>query len=303
MNHTAAGKERRRALFCFFLLTVIFFLLIYHGNTLSDAAASSLSFAAKRLVPSMFLFAVFAKIATRIPFFSSSRKIPLLHLPLSALPALLIGLFTGFPMGAYAAKNGFDEGILSEKEAHHLAAYANNASLGFLLFTVGALFSDQRVGLWLFLSGTLSSFFVGILFAVREKPSTRVQNTPPPPPFFSLFCDAVVSASQAMLVLSGYLTLFGVLAKALTMTPLPRALVTALLLVLEPTAAITHLATLPREIALPLSAFALGFSGFSIIAQSVTVWQNRLPLLPLVAKRTLIGLLSALFMLIFQKYL
>ena len=299
MNHTVKQKTRPLTALAPILLLLSFALLIVYGKTLGEAAYDSLAFAATKLIPSMFLFAVFAKIAAAIPTPQGRRPLPLLRLPPSALTALFIGLLSGFPMGAYAAKSLYDHGALSEKQAAHLAAYANNASLAFLLFTVSPLFGNRAVGWLLFASGTLASLLVGILLAPKESPPT-LPHIPRTPPLFSLICNATVSASQAMLTLAGYLTLFGTLAKALLMTKLPKALITALLLFLEPTAALRHLATLSTPNTLPLAAFALGFSGLSILMQSMTVWQNRLSLTRLVAIRLLIGILSASFTMLFS---
>ena len=303
MNHTANKGTKEARLFPIIPLAVIFVLLIYKGSVLADAAYESLAFAATKLIPSMFLFAVFTKIASGIAFPDTRRKIPLLRLPASAAPSLLIGLLSGFPMGAYAAKSLVDHGMLDEKQAIHLACFANNASLGFLVFTVGELFHAPRVGWLLFLSGTLASLIIGILFAPKPSQDTLALTREPPKAFFTLFCESITSATNAMLTLAGYLTLFGTLAEAIVMTHLPAPFITAFLLLLEPTAAVRHLATLPQEIALPLAAFALGFSGLSILMQSMTVWQNRLPLSRLVAMRAMIGLLSAFFILTFEKIL
>lgn len=305
MNHTLKRKETARAVLLWLLLLAVFTLLICQGDALSEAAYDSLRFAARTLVPSMFLFAVATGLATSLPCPYQTRRLPLYSLPTSALPSLAIGLFSGFPMGAYAAHRLWREGVLDKKSAEHLAAFSNNASLAFLYFTVGNLFGSRRAGLLLFFSGTLASLAVGALLAPKPEkiPSlslssnTEIADTPP---FFSLITESIVSATNAMLTLCGYLTLFGTLAKALSMLALPQGLYTSLLLLLEPTAAVRHLATLPQEKALVLTAFTLGFSGFSILLQSLSVWKGELSPWRLVAVRLLIGALSSLLTLFFS---
>lgn len=302
MNHTLKRKERRRTALLELISLAVFALLIYRGDALTEAAYDSLIFAAERLVPSMFLFAVATGMATALPSPENNKKLPLLKLPISALPALAIGLFSGFPMGAYAAKRLYDRGILEKRSAEHLAAFANNASFAFLYFNVGTLIGEREAGLWLFFSGTLSSLIIGALLMPKEEtPAAREPIVLKAPSFFELMSESIVSATSAMLVLCGYLTLFGTVAKALSLLPLSPSLFTAAILFLEPTAAVRHLSTLPTSIALPLIAFALGFSGFSILMQSMSVWQSRLSFWRLFSLRLLIGLLSGVVTLLFIK--
>ncbi len=300
MNHTLKSKERSSILLLWLIALAVFTLLIYRGDALTEAAYDALLFAASKLVPSMFLFAVATGMATALPNPVSDKKLPLLSLPMSALPALAIGLFSGFPMGAYASKRLHDRGILTYATAEHLAAFANNASFAFLYFNVGSLIGDRRASLWLFFSETLSSLIVGALFMPKETNTTPAPLAFETPSFFSLVSESIVSATNAMLVLCGYLTFFGTLAKALSMLSLPSSLYTAFILLLEPTAAVRHLATLPQRIAFPLIAFALGFSGFSILLQSMSVWKNRLSFVRLFSLRLLIGLVSTVLTLIFM---
>ena len=149
LNHTEKSKPSARALLLFVVTVAFFVLLIKGGTRLSDAAYDSLSFAIKKLIPSMFLFAVATGLATFLQSPSHQKKLPLLSLPSSAALPLAIGLFSGFPMGAYAARRLYERGGISRKAAEHLAAFANNASFGFLYFTVSSLFSSKKVGLLL----------------------------------------------------------------------------------------------------------------------------------------------------------
>ena len=293
MNHTLARKENPRAVFLWLLSLAFITLLVCQGNTLSRAAYDSLVFAATKLVPSMFLFAIATGIVSALPSGRSDKKIPLLKLPLPALPSLLIGLFSGFPMGAYAAKRLLDEGALTQKEAEHLASFSNNVSFAFLYFTVGELLKSQRAGLLLFVSGTLSSLIVGAVLSPKNIKTIQKSTPKSDISIVAVISSAITSAVNAMLVLCGYLTLFGTLAKGLTLFSLPTKVYTALLLFLEPSAAVRHLATLEGS-TLPLFAFALGFSGFSILLQSLALWQGKLSFSRLFFTRLLIGSLSAI---------
>lgn len=81
-----------------------------------------------------------------------------------------------------------------------------------------------------------------------------------------------------MLSLSAFVVFFSVLTKALLIVGVP----TWITLLLEPTSAIRFAASLTPQIGLSLSlslaAFALGWSGFSVIMQTQALFKGKLPL-------------------------
>ena len=285
-------------------LTLLFFLvLLVRGARLSLAAYDALLFSAKRLIPSLFPFAVVAKVVASLPTPSHSTRIPLLRLPLSALPALFLGLISGYPMGAIAAKGLYDNGKLSRTSAEVLSATFNNASLAFLLFTVAPLFSNTRLGAILFASQTLASLCVAVLVFPKEPPSLLPDCDTESKSFFEILGSAVTKAAQAMLTLSAFVTFFAILAEMLAAVSPLRSIYPILLLFLEPTAALRSLARAPTALTLPLAAFTLGFSGLSVLLQSLAVWNFEASLQKSLLIRLFIGVLSALFALFFEKIL
>ena len=186
----------------------------------------------------------------------------------------------------------WDEKTLSRTEAEHLASFSNNASFAFLYFTVGELLKNPHAGLLLFLSGTVSSLIIGALLSPKNATPAHQSIPKSEISITAILSSSITNATNAMLVLCGYLTLFGTLSKALSLFLLPTKLYTLLILFLEPSAAVRYLATLEGN-TLPLFAFALGFSGFSILLQSLAIWQGKLPFARLFFTRLLIGALSA----------
>ncbi len=294
---------KRRILLLWGALIAVFILLVLKGDRIKAAALDAMTFAALKLLPSLFLFSVFAKFAAGVPVLPSEKRIPWLSLPLSALPALFIGLFSGFPTGAIAAKDLLDEGHLSEPESFHLAMYADNASLAFVVFTVGDLLGGRQYGWALFAAGTLASLIVGALFADHTKHPFPLAVSINKKPLTARLAEAIVSASHAMLALVAFLTVFGVIAEEISSLSLPNHLTTALLLFLEPTAATRRLAAYPIAYALPLSGFALGFSGLSVMLQRLSVFDGSLSFRRLVGIRLLIGIFSAFSAFLFLKIL
>lgn len=205
------------------------------------------------------------------------------------MPAYLLGLFGGFPIGAYAAVSVLDASLCDDAAAHRSAILSNNASVAFLLSTA-TLFQSRSAPVILLVSQTAATLFVSLF---GKKTKTEAPALPPLAlSYTTLAADAISKAALAMLSLSAFAVFFAVLAKALTLAGLPAFF----LLLLEPVSAVGFAASLLSTLGLPLSlslaAFSLGFSGFSVILQTQALFQGKLPLKPQLFFRAAIGLLS-----------
>jgi len=299
MLHTA--KKTPLVLWAVWLLSAGFFVfLLIKGGYLSVYAHSALLFCAEKLIPSLFPFAVLSGIISAFSC-GNGKPLPILGIPTGSLFAILLGIFSGYPMGAIAAKGLYDRGTLSEKEAAYLSACFNNASLAFLLFTVSPLFEGK--GLLIFLSETLASLVAALLFKPRQTGTHTLALTENEMPTLATVTSAVTNAAHAMLTLTAFVTLFSILSGVLSIIKPLAALYPYLILLLEPTAAIRMLASSSSAASLPMAAFALGFSGISVLMQTVSVWEGKLPFVKTAVIRLVIGTLSAVFTLFFSKIL
>lgn len=289
----AKSARLRYTLLC---LTLVFFiLLLTRRRELQQAASNSLLFVANSLIPALFPFAVLSRFVLTASLLPCQNKLSqkaaeLFHLAPTLLPAYLVGLFCGFPLGAYAASSLYEAGLCEEKDAHRSAALANNASAAFV-FGAASLFQASNAGIVLFVSQTLATLLVSICIKGKQKGTPTAFSTTSPS-YLALISDAIVKTALAMLTLAAFVVFFSVLAQALLLVGLPKAI----LLLLEPTSAVRYAASLAENIgqtlALSLASLALGFSGCSIILQTQALFQGTLSLSQHLFCRIAISLVS-----------
>lgn len=264
---------------------------------IEQTARVSLAFVARSLIPALFPFAVLSRFvltASLLPCRGrlSNRIANLLHLSAPLLPAYCLGLFCGFPMGAYAAASLYEAALCDESSAHRSASLANNASAAFLFGTAASLFENTHAAAILFASQTAATLLVSFFSrqkSPREKPPSPLSE---PQSYLTLATDATIQSGLAMLSLSAFVVFFAVLTKALMLTGVPEWVT----LLLEPTSAVRYTASLVPKCGLPLSlslaSFALGWSGFSVIMQTQALFKGKLPLAKQILYRVAIAVLS-----------
>ena len=276
-----------------FVLAFFCLLLACH-STLEEAARDSLFFLARSLIPALFPFAVLSRFVLTASLVPCQNKIlqktaSLFSISQTLLPAYLLGLFCGFPIGAYAAASLLEAGLCEETAAHRSASLSNNASAAFL-FGTATLFPHPHAAIILLASQTAATLFISLLSKKQPIPFTQTLNEPPT--YLSLLADAIGKAGSAMLSLSAFVVFFAVVTKALLLVGLPPCIT----LILEPTSAVRYAAGLSQTIGTPLSlafaSFALGFSGLSVIMQTQAIFHGKLPLKKQILTRLAIALVS-----------
>jgi len=264
---------------------------------MEQTARESLSFISQSLIPALFPFAVLSRFvltASLLPCQGkfSQKTARMLHISSPLLPAYCLGLFCGFPIGAYAAASLYEAGLCDESSAYRSASLANNASAAFLFGTAASLFKNQTTAVILFVSQTAATLLVSLVSKKHTRPPSVALFTPPS--YLALAADAIGKAALAMLSLSAFVVFFAVLGKSLFLIGFP-AWVT---LLLEPTSAVRYAASLTPKIGLPLSlslaSFTLGWSGFSVIMQTQALFKGKLPLTLQISCRAAIALVSFL---------
>lgn len=277
------------------MLLSFFTLLILRHSEIEQTARDSLLFAATSLIPALFPFAVLSRFVLSASLLPCQDKIAktvakALHLSAPLLPAFCLGLFCGFPIGAYAAASLYEAGLCDASSAHRSASLANNASAAFLFGTAEALFENPRAAAILFVSQTAATILVS--FFSKKQPEPPAAALFSQPSYLTLAADSIGKAALAMLSLSSFVVFFAVLTKALFFLGVP-AWVT---LLLEPTSAVRYAASFAPTLGLPLSlslaSFALGWSGLSVIMQTQALFKGNLPLSLQIPCRAAIGTLS-----------
>lgn len=90
---------------------------------------------------------------------------PLFNVPGEGSFAFIMGIISGYPVGAKIVANFRENNTCTKEECERLLAFTNNSGPLFIVGTVGiSLIGDTSIGIILLLAHILSSIIVGILF-------------------------------------------------------------------------------------------------------------------------------------------
>ena len=164
--------------FCLFCFGLVLF-----SKTNLRAAKNGLILWATAVVPSLFPFFV----STELLSYTSVIKYlgkwlnpimrPLFNVPGEGAFAFLMGLISGYPVGAKIVSNFMEQGIVTKQEAERLLAFTNNSGPLFIIGTVGiTLFGSATIGLLLFVTHMIACITVGIILRFFDKSSTICNN-------------------------------------------------------------------------------------------------------------------------------
>ncbi len=271
-------------------ILLLFWLLLCPEAAKVSAACAILS-CAKKLLPSLFCFAVLSGFLTRSGALGLLCRI--FEKPfhaLSGLPGRFVGTYlfsflAGFPSGVISALEYRKSGVISRDDCARLAAVSDNTGPALpVLLIGGAVFSDARLGVYIYLIQIAASLITLRLTRPRkpdhpgkvvqsEEKITSVHESP-----ITAFCAAVRSAVSACAALCGYVVIFTVAADALALR-FPS--VRFLLPFLEISNGSAALSALPREVGFIIASTALSFGGVCVQLQAADLLTNeKIPLTP-----------------------
>lgn len=299
-------------LFCLFTLCLVLF-----SRTNLSAAKNGLILWATAVVPSLFPFFVATEMLSYTNVISYLGKWltpvmrPLFGVPGEAAFAFIMGLISGYPVGAKIVSNFMEQGICNKEEAERMLAFTNNSGPLFIIGTVGiTLFGNTTIGILLLVTHILACISVGIILNLcthrkrknEFKPSyssavshpIKKQNTTTPS-FSSLgeiLGSSIKNATSTILLIGGFVVLFSVVISILNQSHLldtishifepifsllhiPSEFCKSLLSgIVELTNGVSLIAGIPTKnlsISIIFSAFLLGFGGFSVLLQVFSI--------------------------------
>lgn len=260
------------------------------------------------LLPFLFLSSLLVKtgVATRISRALRFAVCPLFLVGPGCGYAILMGLVSGYPLGAKTCADLVSEGSITKAEGQFLLCFCNNASPMFLISFVGGtllgLQGAARYVPWLLILS--SALLTGIIYRIfhrytekaakpfpaeatrsrtKEPGFSRASSNTQPVPFGSAVEDALESALHTITLVGGYIILFSLLGNLLSGLPgLPAiwsAFLTGILEITTGSDALVSAAIPPAILAFPatrylktaLLAAILAFGGFSSVLQTKSV--------------------------------
>lgn len=248
---------------------------------------------------------------------------PLFNVPGQGAFPLLMGIITGYPVGAKIVSNLKNQGILSDIESERLIAFTNNSGPLFILGTVGiSLFSDTKTGILLLITHILSCITVGILFRwwgrsknqlYTPKKTTLLDSSQ----ISSFIGNAVLQSINTILLIGGFVVLFSVIISILInskiiylfanfLNPLLKTfgisniysfgIISGLIELTNGVATISLIASKNISTNIILCAFLLGFGGISVAMQVFSIIsKSKISIKPYLIGKLLQGIIAALY--------
>ncbi len=156
-------------------------LLVFFSTSNLVAAKNGLYLWANNVIPSLFPFFIATELLSHTNvinilgrFFNRYMR-PIFNVPGVGSYPLIMGIISGYPVGAKIVSDLRSKNMLTRSEAERLLAFTNNSGPLFILGTIGiGLFKDTTTGIVLLLTHILACITVGILFRFWKYKDTNI---------------------------------------------------------------------------------------------------------------------------------
>lgn len=318
----------------FFVLFTICLVLFSSSNL--SAARNGLELWANSVIPSLFPFFVATELISYTPFINIVGKYvnkfmkPLFNVRGEGAFAFLMGIISGYPVGAKIACNLRSSNVCTKEECERLLAFTNNSGPLFIIGTVGiGMFGNSTIGILLLITHVLACITVGIAFRFWKSSSKSSQhllnksseylqnNNVGLSNLGEIIGKSISNSISTILNIGGFIVIFSVIISILKnsnvlfiLNPIFKFFHISskigesfLLGIVEITNGIFAISNIPQKklsINIVLSAFLLGCGGISILLQ---VWsitsKTDLSIKPYVIGKILHGTFAAFYTFVF----
>lgn len=275
-------------------------LIIVFPDVASGAVRSSLNISASKIIPSIFPLIVLSEVG--VSYFY--RKQNCTSLVKRIFFVFVISNLCGFPLGAKLSAKLKKDNVISDKEAILCSVISNNAGPSFVISFVGEkLFSNGGLGIIIYLVQVFCSVITGLLYYRLLPKQTKVHAVSAAADnsrngFIYIFKNAVTGAAVTSLNVMAFMTVFTVLKSycvyvlsALGASPMTCSFVSA---VLEISGGCVDASELMYPYSVIIASFAVGFSGASVIFQSIIfLKQENIDIRPFVIFKLINGAFTA----------
>lgn len=284
---------------------ILFLTLVFRASTAADAAREGLNLSFMTAIPALFPFFVAGSLLVKSGFASIlgkllARPIWLLYgLSGNAVSPIILGLCGGYPVGAQVVCDLYKENLIDKKQAQSVLSFCNNSGPAFIIGVAGiAIFNSFRIGVVLYVIHAISALMCGLVMCPKSSSRKPFYNIKPREnkklDLISCFLSAVKDSFSTCIIITAFITFFSVLLAILCETGFIHMISQPLLPVfsffgmsqnileaflcglLELTNGLAILSkiAMPLNISLPLTCFLLGFGGFSVHCQTISLVSN-----------------------------
>ena len=305
----------------------IAFLILFSSDNLL-AAKNGLFLWTSSVVPSLLPFFIATELLGYTNIVSILGRLlnkfmrPVFNVPGEGSFALIMGIISGYPVGAKIVSNLKKQGICTEEECERLLSFTNNSGPLFIIGTVGvSLFSSSNIGFKLFFVHLISCLLVGYLFRWWKYNSsskfTGRRSNICSPDYLTLnnlgtiLSTSIQSAIHTVVLIGGFVVLFSVIVSMLNSSHVLNIFCSFLEIFNIPTTysagIITGLIEVTNGIKLsaintnPFSiitcSFLLGFGGISVLLQVLSITSEaKISIKPYILGKLLQATFSAIIM-------
>lgn len=316
-----------------------FCLLIFSKSNL-PAIKSGLSLWASSVVPSLFPFFVATELLMHTNIIALLGNLlnkfmkPFFNVRGEGSFAFIMGIISGYPVGAKIATTFRQNNICSKEECERLLSFTNNSGPLFIIGTVGILmFKNTTIGILLLITHILACITVGFIFRFWKKDKSsfstdynfsfsKAKKRATFSNLGEILAQSITNSISTILLIGGFVVIFSSIISILKASGLLNSFITGLtplfqllhidsnfiqgLLTgfLEITNGINTISSIPcKKISLNIifTAFLLGFGGISVLLQ---VWsitsKTDLSIKPYIYGKLLHGILAAFYSYLFM---
>lgn len=317
-------------------LAFTFCLVIFSNNNL-QAVKSGLTLWANSVVPSLFPFFVATEILINTDIINILGKLlnnymkPLFNIRGEGSFAFIMGIISGYPVGAKIASEFRKNNICSKEECERLLSFSNNSGPLFIIGTVGILmYGSTIIGLLLFITHILAGITVGIIFRFWKRntksnlstSSRKIQNNNIS--FSNLgevLSNSITNSISTIFLIGGFVVIFSCVISILKAsgilniltsfispvfntfnidTSFVSPLICGFLEITNGINSISQIACKKLSINLILTAFLLGFGGLSVFLQVLSITSKTdLSIKPYIYGKLLQGIIASFYTYIF----
>ena len=327
----------------FLALLFLFFtacLLIFSGSNL-PAIKSGLKLWANYVIPSLFPFFVATELLMHTNIINLFGRLlnnymkPLFNISGEGAFAFIMGIISGYPVGAKIASKFRENNICSKAECERLLSFTNNSGPLFIIGTVGILmYQNTTIGILLFITHLLGCISVGFIFRFwkrndnfkdyNKKKNYNYLSNKNNANFANLgevLAESITNSISTILLIGGFVVIFSSVISILkasgilnilcaSITPIFNILhidsnfisgiLTGFLEITNGIQSISSIACKNFSINLVITAFLLGFGGISVFLQVFSITSKTdLSIKPYIYGKLLHGLFAAFYTFLF----
>ena len=189
-----------------------------------EAAGRGLNLCQTVIIPSLFPFFVCSKLLIQLGFVAILGKKcgfimrPLFNVPGNGAFAFCVGILSGYPVGAKAVSELYEQSLCTKSEAERLLALCNNSGPLFIIGAVGTgMYHSPQIGILLYAAHILSAITIGLLFRFYKRkdiPSEKRNSNASiiiASNFGEVMGNAIKDSILSTVMVCGYILFFSVL--------------------------------------------------------------------------------------------